>query len=132
MTESDPRTPQPPPLTSDVLDRDVLADLRSLEQSAGADFIAELAALYLSEASARITDLRDAVEAGDAPGAFAAAHTMAGSSANLGATDLAALCAALARACQSGDLYGATDALERIDREFERVVPAVRALIGSQ
>ncbi len=131
-TEEDLRSPLTSHPTSDVLDCSVIADLRSLAHSAGEDFVGDLAALYLADASARITDLHDAVEAGDAPGAFAAAHTLAGSSANLGATDLAALCAALADVFRYGELYGASFTLDLIDREFDRVEPAVRALIGSR
>jgi HPt (histidine-containing phosphotransfer) domain-containing protein len=124
-------SPLPSGAHAAVLDASVIAELRDLAESVGEGFLAELATLFITDASARISDLHDAVAADDAPAAFAAAHTLAGSSSNLGASDLAALCARLADVCRSGELGGARSRLELIDREFQRVEPAIRELIES-
>ena len=111
-----------------VLDVGVIVGLRELAESAGGEFLGELVALYIADASGLIGDLHRAVDAGDVQRAAGIAHTLEGSSANLGACALAALCAALTSLCRSGDVTGARALVDIIDREFERVEPAVRAL----
>jgi HPt (histidine-containing phosphotransfer) domain-containing protein len=115
----------------DVLDTDVIAELRGLAESVGDDFLSEIAQMFLTESSARIADLHDAVHIGDATAAAAHAHSLAGSAANLGARGLAALCATLEDVCRSNDISAAQATVDGLDSELERVEPAVRALLSS-
>jgi PAS domain S-box-containing protein len=109
------------------LDEGVLAGLRELGD---AELISELAGMFLDDASSRLTDLRGAVEAGDAPAVERVAHTLKGSSGNMGAARMAAICAELQVACASGDLGRAPELLARLEEEFGRVRPALEAEVA--
>ncbi len=87
--------------TIDTLDQSVLAGLRELGDQG---LIAELAELFLEDASSYIEALQEATEEGDAPSVERLAHTLKGSCANMGATRMVAICAELEEAGRSGDL----------------------------
>ena len=71
----------------DPIDAAMLAQLRDIGDD---DFIAELAQMYLADLEPRLTAIDAAVNAGDSAEVASAAHTLSGSSANLGLTKLAA------------------------------------------
>ncbi|WP_111656223.1 Hpt domain-containing protein [Isoalcanivorax indicus] len=82
-----------------VLDRQLIAELRDIM---GAEFPV-LVQAYLRDAAVRLEELRDLTQAQSAPhgatdaaeGVRRAAHTLKGSSSNLGAVEVARLCAEL-------------------------------------
>nr|MDQ3317199.1 response regulator [Actinomycetota bacterium] len=106
------------------LDPKVLAGLRELGD---AELLSELAEMFLDDASSRLAALRGVIEDGDAHAVERAAHTLKGSSGNMGATGMAAICAELEEAGASGDLARAPGLLERLEEEFGRVRPALEA-----
>ena len=107
-----------------VLDPEVLANLRDLGD---AELLAELAGMFFDDASSRLGELREAVEAGDAGGVERVAHTLKGSSGNMGAARMSAICADLQDVGASGDLARAPGLLEGLEEEFGRVRPALEA-----
>jgi HPt (histidine-containing phosphotransfer) domain-containing protein len=112
----------------DPLDRSVLEGLRALQGEGEPDIVAELAQLFLEEdAPPRLASLRKAVEDGDASSVEQEAHALKGSCGNMGAWRMDELCAELQEAGASGELASAPAALERLEAEFERVRPALRA-----
>jgi len=70
---------------TDVLDAQVLEDLRMLEETSGASLIADLAATFGSDVPARIEDLRTAAAAGDLDRVRSLAHRLRGSAGAVGA-----------------------------------------------
>ena len=80
--------PDPP-----VLDEDILDQLTQLGNVAGEDLVGKLAALFLEDAELHISLMSEAVMASDVVALSRSAHMLSGSSANLGATELARLCA---------------------------------------
>ena len=117
------------PVESAGLDPEVLGRLAGLDESAGGDFIAQLAKLFLADADWRVHALREALAEGDADEVSRTAHTLSGASANLGATDLARLCATLATDGATGDLAGGVALLEAVEAELGRLRPALGSLI---
>src|SRR5215210_1918033 len=107
-----------------VLDPEVLASLRDLGD---AGLLTELAEMFFDDASSRLAELREAVEAGDAEGVKRVAHTLKGSSGNMGAARMSAICAGLQDVGTSGDLARAPGLLEELEEEFGRVRPALEA-----
>ena len=107
-----------------ALDPEVLANLRDLGD---AELLAELAEMFFGDASSRLGELREAVEAGDAARVGRVAHTLKGSSGNMGARRMAAICAELQDVGDSGDLAQAPGLLEGLEEEFGRVRPALEA-----
>jgi HPt (histidine-containing phosphotransfer) domain-containing protein len=107
-----------------ALDPEVLASLRDLGD---VELLTELAEMFFGDVSSRLGELREAVEAGDAAGVERVAHTLKGSSGNIGATRMSAICAELQDVGVSGDLARAPGLLERLEEEFGRVRPALEA-----
>jgi CheY-like chemotaxis protein/HPt (histidine-containing phosphotransfer) domain-containing protein len=108
-----------------VLDAVVLARLQRLGAASGEDLLGQLAALFLSDAALRIETLRQAIVEGDTEEVFRSAHFLAGSSANLGATDLSRLCSVLA--ARADDRAHRRAMADGIEAELE----LVRAALGA-
>jgi two-component system sensor histidine kinase/response regulator len=111
------------------LDPMVLANLRKLEDSTGTSILPRLLASFAAVTPPRLATLRVAITIGDADAVNQGAHTLKGSSANLGARRMAQLCGDLEILGQTSDLAHAASILASIDVEFVRVRTALeRAL----
>jgi HPt (histidine-containing phosphotransfer) domain-containing protein len=89
--------------------------------------VAELAGMFLDDARSGLQALEEAVEEGDAPAVERVAHTLKGSSGNMGARRMSDLCAQLEDAGAAGDFARSTELLERLREEFGRVDRALGA-----
>jgi two-component system sensor histidine kinase/response regulator len=112
-----------------ALDRGVIASMRGLQGEDKTDIVAELAGMFLDDARPRLSALEEAVLGDDAPAVESLAHTLKGSSGNMGARGMSALCARLEAAGASGDLSQGFGLLERLKEEFARVDRAFEAEI---
>ncbi len=74
------------------LDENVLDELRGLQEPGGPDIFSELIQLYLDDLPERIDGLRAAVETRDSAALRKEAHRLKGSSQQMGAARLSALC----------------------------------------
>ena len=83
------------------------AALARLIQLGGQQFATDLAAIYLEDMPPRIATAQTALRAGDTATLAKAAHSMKSSSAQLGATDVAALCESVEDAAERGDIAAA-------------------------
>jgi two-component system sensor histidine kinase/response regulator len=110
--------------TEGPLDRNVIESLREL---GGSEMLSELGQMFFDDARSSLATLRKALEEGDASTVERVAHTLKGSSGNMGAPRMASLCAKLQDAGASGDLSSSSELLERLEVEFERVRPALEA-----
>jgi CheY-like chemotaxis protein len=112
------------------LDENVLAALRQLQQAGRPDIFKELIGLYLRDTPTQLVALREAVEAGRVNTVKTIAHTLKGSSANMGAPRMTDGCSELEEVGASGDLYKAPELLNRLEEEFGRVRAALEAKIA--
>ena len=110
-----------PASSNDSVDRSVLQSLRDLQEEGEPDILAELIALFLDDAPTRLRGIREAAANGDANFLERNAHTLKGSSQNMGATRMGALCAQLQEAGRTGDLSRVPELVDLITDEFERV-----------
>ncbi|MBZ2188288.1 Hpt domain-containing protein [Alcanivorax sp. JB21] len=114
--------------TAEVLDHALVAELRDIM---GTEF-PMLVQAYLRDASARLDELRglasegtgSAGAQGEGEALRRAAHTLKGSSSNLGAVRVAALCAALENGLVGAD-EGTAQAASEVDRLIEALESAV-------
>jgi two-component system, sensor histidine kinase and response regulator len=120
----DPTTPDE---AETPLDESVLAGLRKLQVEGEPDVLKELIGLFLDDVPPQLVALREAVEGGDAHSVERISHTLQGSSGNMGAKRMAAICSELQNLGASGDLSDALGLLERLEEEFDRVRPAFEA-----
>jgi len=116
-----------PSETEDPVDRDVIEDLREL---GGSEMLLELAEMFFEDTQSSIDALNKAVEEDDAGTVKRVAHTLNGSSGNMGATRMSALCAELQDVGGSGDLLRAPELLGQLEEEFGSVRPALEAEVA--
>jgi CheY-like chemotaxis protein/HPt (histidine-containing phosphotransfer) domain-containing protein len=123
-----PALPEPdlPP----AVDRQVLANLRELQDSDEPDFVVELIDHLLAETPERLSAIGAAIAAGDARALNRISHSLKSSCGNLGAMGLSALCAQLERAGAESRLDGAPALLEQAHAEFARARAALEAERG--
>lgn len=121
------KTPGTNGAVSDPLDPDRWEKLVALQKAVGRDdFLQELVSLFLRDAPQRLSALRDATEKSDAGAAERSAHSLKGSSSNVGATRLAALAAEAERSANQGDFEAVRELYPRLESEIDL---ASRALV---
>ena len=86
---------------------------------------------YLAQAASQLRQMREAGEQGDAPALRAVAHGLKGASATIGATGMAAVCAAVEHVAARGELPGA-EWLEKAESELTRATASLRAQLPQQ
>lgn len=100
---------------------EILESLKDLGEPGGENPLHELIDLYLEDAPRSLDRLQKACELQDSSVVKQAAHALKGSSANMGAEQLALLCRELEAAAQRGNLSSANGLCTRIREEFEEV-----------
>ncbi|MEW6635442.1 MAG: PAS domain S-box protein [Actinomycetota bacterium] len=121
--------PDEPDLRADEpVDEDVIRGLRELGDEG---LFGELANLFCEGASSGLVLLRDAAARDDARSLERAAHDLLGSSGNMGARRMAAICEEIRQAAGSGDLSRAALLIEDLEGEYGRVREALRAAVAS-
>jgi len=108
-----------------ILDEQALRQIRSLRQPGGPDLLKKIVDLYIGNSRSLIVNLREAILRSDPAGVAHAAHSLKSSSANLGATALAQLCAQLEATAKSGQLGDAWTVLDAMVAEHDRVLLAL-------
>lgn len=106
----------------EVLDPEVLAQYETMSPG----FSAELIALFQRDMPVRLAILRAAVGAADWNAVAEVAHTLKGSSGNLGAAALAEVCATLQVSAAAGD----APRIAALAREVERAWDEVQAVLA--
>lgn len=114
---------------TDRLDHGMVAILRGMTDMGHPDFLGELISLFLDTFSGQLAMLMDHTETGDIAGLRRLAHDLKSSSASVGATTLAALCAELEALTRTGGARGTTALVWRIADEFKCVRPELEALL---
>jgi two-component system sensor histidine kinase/response regulator len=105
----------------DPIDHSILASLRELQGEDEPDIVAELAQMFLEDVPLRLTELREAIETGDAPSVERIAHTLKGSSANMGAMRMESICSEIEEMGRMGELESVRALISELEEEFGRV-----------
>lgn len=101
----------------DHLDYDTLNTLKQVME----DDFGLLIETFKQDSSERLKKLYEVIQGTDADLIRRAAHSFKGSSSNIGARQLSALCAALEKRALAGDLQGVADDVQSIEQEFLKV-----------
>lgn len=99
------------------LDEEALAELQDVMEN---EFDV-LIHTFISDSAERVAALRAALEAGDADALAKTAHSFKGSSINIGAPRLGALCMEVEQAGRASQLADADSILLRVESEFRQV-----------
>jgi two-component system, sensor histidine kinase and response regulator len=124
-----PASASPP--SDDVLDLGVISSLKELRSEGQPDPVADLIHLYLKDATPRVEAIEALTAARRTPELKAAAHSLKGSSNNLGARRMAALLQQVETLCKVEDWSAIRDLAPRIKAEFEAVRQQLLAQLGS-
>jgi HPt (histidine-containing phosphotransfer) domain-containing protein len=115
-----------------VIDLQAVENLRALNPGDNDEFLRELVGIYLEDTPQRIAELESGLATGDAAKFVRAAHSIKGSSANLGAAALRSVAERLeqhARKEGLGNVHGwiaqVKEEFARTEREFARLLPPV-------
>ncbi|MDQ2921828.1 MAG: response regulator, partial [Acidobacteriota bacterium] len=119
--QTDQRTATSRPPFNETIDLAVLEGFRDLQQEGDPDFINALSELYIKDTKARLTELLHALKQQDMQALQRAAHSLKGSSGNLGIGRMAELCSELEVKLHHEELNGARGILAQLEEEFERV-----------
>jgi signal transduction histidine kinase/CheY-like chemotaxis protein/HPt (histidine-containing phosphotransfer) domain-containing protein len=106
-----------------------LEHLRGLRDIGGADsagFMTELVKAFESEGTEELDQIRASVAVDDAAALVRSAHRLKGSSLNLGCEAMAQTAGELESLGRKETTVGADELLERLDREFERTLAALK------
>jgi two-component system, sensor histidine kinase and response regulator len=117
-------------LSAPVLDADVIERLERLGESINEDLLGQLTVLFLSDADRQIAELRRAIADFDAAAVVGSAHSLRGASANLGARELASLCADLEADAAVGKLSTGTELVDALEAELVRVSDALQRTVA--
>ncbi len=105
----------------------MLADLKQMGESAGANVIKDLLDLFRAAVPPLLDSMKAAVAAADAQKLKETAHCLKGGAANLGAKAMAALCHELEKKGREGTVEGAAARLPEIEQQFQLVCAALEA-----
>jgi HPt (histidine-containing phosphotransfer) domain-containing protein len=114
----------------EVLDPGVVESLRQLTPPGEADVLGEILNLFLDEVPKKIDSLRRAVTTGDALQVQRIAHSLKGSSGNIGARAMYDVCRQLDDRAKSGELARLQPLVEALDAEYGKVERAIERLLG--
>src|SRR6266404_2822135 len=117
---------RPPAKAAEVLDRQVLDQLRKLLKSKPEVF-ARVINLYLAESPKLVLKLKQAAAANDAPEIARTAHSLKSSSANVGAKLLSRYCGDIEASARRADTGEACKIVAEIETEHGRVQSALTA-----
>ena len=103
-----------------TVDLAILAGFDEAQEEGEPDFVVELIDLYLVEAPWFFSSIRDGLANDDWPSAKRAAHSLRGSSSNLGILQMALIAGALEHLTSTQDA-SAPELLQGLEDEFTRV-----------
>jgi HPt (histidine-containing phosphotransfer) domain-containing protein len=108
------------PTTDNTSDNPLLTRLQELVQETDFEFVIELVDIYLNETPTQMQTMVKALDTQDHHMLTIAAHTLKGSSLNLGAKRLGAACFRLEELGRSGIPISASINTKEIESEFEQ------------
>jgi HPt (histidine-containing phosphotransfer) domain-containing protein len=112
-----------------VIDPQAIENLRALNPGDNDEFLREIAQIFLEDTPQRIKELDDGLAAGDAPKFTRAAHSIKGSSSNLGAVALRAAAEKLEHQSRSQGLGDVVALLDAVKHEFSRAQAELEKLL---
>lgn len=115
---------------SSVIDPQAIENLRALNPGDNDEFLREIAGIFLEDTPQRIAELDQSLAAGDAAKFTRAAHSIKGSSANLGAMALRSVAEKLEHQARTGGLTDVAALVSEIKAEFARAQTELGKLVG--
>jgi PAS domain S-box-containing protein len=103
--------------------------LDSLREIGGDDFVAELVDTFLADSPSLLASMRAALERGDAAEVRRTAHTLKSNGQTFGAEGFSSVCRELEQQARIGELDGAGELADRVDREYAALEQTLISLL---
>ena len=113
-----------------IIDPEAINNLRALGDEGDDSFLREIIGIYLEDVPLRVADLKRAREAGDKPLFTRSAHTIKGSSANVGAVEVRALAEKIEHRSKVEPLPSLDTLLPELEAAIGRARVALGLVIG--
>ena len=113
-----------------IIDSEAIENLRALGDEGDDTFLREIISIYLEDVPQRLADLKSARSTEDRALYVRSAHTIKGSSANVGAVEMRSLAEKLEHRAKTEPLATLDEALTEIEQAFVRAQGALQAVIG--
>ena len=114
-----------------IIDPEAIKNLRALNPGDQDEFLREIIGIFFEDMPRRITELDQSLAAGDRPKFARAAHSIKGSSSNLGAAALRDVAGQLETQAQKEGLGQVAELLASLKNEFERAHAELSKLISA-
>jgi HPt (histidine-containing phosphotransfer) domain-containing protein len=115
-----------------IIDPQALDNLRALNPDDNDEFLREITGIFLEDTPLRIAELEQSLVAGDVPKFTRAAHSIKGSSSNLGAMTLRAAAEKLEHHAQRIGLTDVSTLLSQVKTEFARTQAELDRLLPAR
>lgn len=113
-----------------IIDPQSIENLRALNPGDDDEFLREIAGIFLDDTPQRIAELDQSLAAGDVTRFTRAAHSIKGSSSNLGAVALRSAAEKLELQARTDGLAGTAELIAAVKSEFDRARTELQALIA--
>ena len=114
---------------TEIIDPQSIENLRALNPDDDDAFLREIAGIFFEDTPLRIAEMEESLQAGDVTKFTRAAHSIKGSSSNLGAMTLRAAAEKLEHQARSNGLGNVAPLLADVKTEFGRAHAALTTLI---
>ena len=114
-----------------VIDLQAIEVLRSLNPDDNGEFLKEIVGIFLEDTPQRIAELDDSLAAADVAKFVRAAHSIKGSSANLGAMVLRGAAERLEHHSKQNGLSNTGPLIADLKLEYQRAAKEIRAIVNS-
>lgn len=111
-----------------VIDMEAIENLRALSPGDGDVFLKEIIDIFVEDTPQRIAELRASRQSGDTEAFVRSAHSIKGSSSNVGAARLRDVAATLEAQGRSSGMDGAEPLVARLEAAFEEAREALGKL----
>jgi two-component system, sensor histidine kinase and response regulator len=115
-----------------TLDHSAIEAVRQLDPDGNDRLLSRLIALYRDDSSQLLADIDNAMKTSDAEGVARAAHTLKSSSANLGATNVAAIARQIEHSARGGDLNDLASSVTKLRAQRTVALSELEALDSSE
>lgn len=117
-----------PRTMSDIVDMNVVRELVDLAGDGDPELLLDLIDMFLADAPSKVQAIVDGASSGDAEAVERAAHSLKGSSGNLGAVLLMDVAEKLQVAGRQGDATSISSLIESLQAESDRAKLALESL----
>lgn len=111
-----------------VVDSEAIANLRALSPDDGGTFLKEILGIFIEDTPRRITELHSARMSGDATVFVRAAHSIKGSSSNVGASELRSIAERLELHARQKGIEGVELQVAELEAAFLRAKEELQKL----